>query len=155
MLVICSNPPSQTSGVRTIRRVDLARGHLGYDVVHIVNLFALASHRTGAVASLGADADGWLAARDPLSAGLQRADGLLMAYGVHAPAGPARAHHRAQLRWLVDELAPLDLPVWGVGGAPRHPSRWQRFTSRAHPGLAFSDALKVSLTALTVEDVVG
>lgn len=155
LLVVASNPPSQTSGQRTVRRVDLARAHLGFDEVHIVNLFALASYRTGAVTTLGATPDGWLAARSPLSAELRQAHGVLLAYGVQAPSGPARAHHRQQLRWLVDEVVMLGLPVWGVGGAPRHPSRWQRFTSRAYAGVPFPDALKLSLTELAPADLAG
>lgn len=155
LLVIGSNPPSQTSGDRTVRRADLARAHLRFAEVRLVNLFALASYRTGAVAALGADAGGWLAARGPLSDGLRQADGVLVAYGVQEPSGAARAHHRAQLRWLVDEVVSLDLPVWGVGGAPRHPSRWQRFTSRAYPGVPFPDALKLSLTIIEPQGLTG
>lgn len=153
LLVIGSNPPSRTTGERTVRRVDLARASLGFDEAHIANLFALASYRSGAVTSLGAEADGWLAARAELHAGLQRADGLLMAYGVQAPSGPARGHHREQLAWLADELSLLALPVWGVGGAPRHPSRWQRFTSRAYPELPFHEALKRSLISVKPQHV--
>lgn len=153
LLVIGSNPPSQTSGERTIRRVDLARASLGFGEAHIANLFSLASYRSGAVTTLGSEADGWLAARTELHAGLQRADGLLMAYGVQAPSGPARAHHREQLGWIVDELSLLALPVGGVGGAPRHPSRWQRFTSRAYPQLPFHEALKRSMICVKPQHV--
>ncbi len=117
-----------------------------------MNLFALATYRSGAVATLGADADGWLEARGTLSAGLRQADGILLAYGVQEPSGPARTHHRAQVLWLADEVGPLGLQLWGVGGAPRHPSRWQRFTSREYPELPFSAALKRCLTPLTPQD---
>lgn len=71
------------------------------------------SYGTGAVASLGANADGWLAARGPLRAGIQRADGILMAYAFkhrRVPPVPITASSSAG---LVDELSLLALPrLW-------------------------------------------
>ena len=69
---------------------------------------------------------------------------MLLALGVEATAGAARAHHQAQIAWLSQELTERGLPVWTVGGTPSHPSLWQRFTHRTHPGLDFDIALAKS-----------
>ena len=70
---------------------------------------------------------------------------MLLAYGTAEPSGEARAHHREQVRWLDEQIEERSLPTWWVGGAPRHPSRWQRYTWRELPGIEFRDALERSL----------
>lgn len=156
LLVIGSNPPSQTSGARTLARVDLAREVLGFQEVRLVNLFALPSYRSGGLSELGGTPEGWLAARDDLVEGLDQSEAVLLAYGTQVPSGPAREHFREQVAWLDERMSEHSLPVWWVGGAPHHPSRWQRYTSREFSGIAFEQALLQSLvrrsTALLVTD---
>lgn len=147
LLVVGSNPPSQTSGQRTVGRVRQAAAILGFEEALVVNLFSLPTHRSGGIADLGGEAQGWLAARPSLSGGLDRCQGVLLAYGVQGPSGPARTHQREQVRWLDGQIEQRSLPTWWVGGAPRHPSRWQRYTHRQHPGLSFEDALAQGLAA--------
>jgi len=118
---------------------------LGFSHVSVVNLFALPSHATGEIAALGVEEAGWLKARGDLGPGISAADGVLLAYGATAPTGPARGHFRDQVEWVRERIAAEDLPVWHVGDGPRHPSRWQRWTSRAHPGVPFAEALQSSL----------
>jgi len=144
LVAVLSNPPV-TDGQRTLRRVQLAAELLGFEDAVVANLFALPSHSTGAIATLGATEEGWLAARPSLEASLAASTGVLLAYGATSPTGPARHNFRAQVEWLTGHLAARDLPTWRVGDGPRHPSRWQRWTSRAHPDLSFPDALRVSL----------
>lgn len=145
LLVIGSNPPSQTSGTRTLNRVELAREVLGFERARLVNLFALPSYRSGGLTELGGRAEGWAAARPEIERGLAEADAVLLAYGATEPSGPARIHFREQVAWLNEQVEQHALPTRWVGGAPRHPSRWQRYTWRTCPDLAFSDALAVAL----------
>lgn len=144
LLAVLSNPPL-TDGRRTLTRVELAAGLLGFDRVVVGNLFALPSHATGALTELGAGPEGWVTARSDLADRLAACDGALVAFGVSAPCGGARDHFRRQVRWLLERTVSSGLPTWQVGDGPRHPSRWQRWTSRAHPDLAFHDALRSSL----------
>lgn len=140
LLVVGSNPPT-TSGLRTLNRADLARSILGFQSVEIGNLFGVATYRTGGITAVGVGHESWQVARLELGRRIARADGVLLAYGVTKPSGAARVHHDDQVDWLDAVLARRRLPVWWVGGAPRHPSRWQRYTYRQHPGVAFLDAL--------------
>lgn len=145
LLVVGSNPPAQTSGQRTLTRVQQAATTLGFEKTILANLFALPTYRSGGIADLGKTPDGWLDARSTLVSGLDACDGVLLAYGTQEPSGEARAHHREQVRWLDEQINERALPTWWVGGAPRHPSRWQRYTRRELPGIEFSDALRVAL----------
>lgn len=144
LLAILANPPL-TQGTRTLRRVELAAALLGYERAHVVNLFALPSHATGEIAVLGAEEHGWLSARELLKPSLESAHGVLLAYGTTPPVGAARLHYRRQVEWLHGLIAECQLPTWYVGDGPRHPSRWQRWTYRAHPGVPFAEALRDSL----------
>lgn len=143
LLVVGSNPPSQTSGQRTLARVQQAADILGFKRAVVANLFALPTYRSGGISDLGQERDGWVAARASLENALGDAcSGVLLAYGVVAPTGPARVHHREQVQWLDAEIEQRALPTWWVGGAPRHPSRWQRYTWRECPGEEFGEALQ-------------
>lgn len=145
LLVIGSNPPSQTSGKRTLNRVEQARDILGFEEARLVNLFGGSSYRSGDVSVLGVEPAGWLAARGDLEAGLSSASAVLLAYGTNPPTGPARLHFRGQVDWLEGRIAALSLPSWWVGGAPRHPSRWQRYTWREFPDTSYAAALEAAL----------
>lgn len=144
LLVVASNPPT-TSGQRTLARAEQARLILDFDHCEIANLFSLPTYRTSGVAEAGTSADGWLEARANLSRALDYASAVLLAYGISKPTGAAAKHHVEQVEWLESEIGRRSLPVWWVGGAPRHPSRWQRYTYRAHPEIAFPVALTTAL----------
>jgi hypothetical protein len=147
LLAIGSNPPLTTSGERTRGRLEQARVLLGFQQVKLVNLFAVPTYRTGGVGEVGQTSDGWRSARREIVEALSPAEAILLAYGVTAPSGAAREHHRQQIEWLDAELGHRRLPVYWVGGAPRHPSRWQRYTFRHHPDLPYAEGLKLALTA--------
>ncbi|MBF4998647.1 DUF1643 domain-containing protein [Nocardia sp. BSTN01] len=139
-----SNPPV-TDGRRTARRVDLATMILGFDAYRIVNMFAWPSHATGELNQLGTADSGWAEARPDIVSALNSAGGVLLGYGSTAPVGAARIQFRAQVDWLKGQLSTLMLPVWQFGDGPRHPSRWQRWTYRAHPNIPFDEAVRLSL----------
>lgn len=144
LVAVLSNPPV-TDGKRTLRRVALAADLLRFDEVEVVNLFFVPSYRTGAISTLGAAEEQWIEARPEIDRALGKASGVLRAYGTTAPVGAARGHFRRQVEWLDHRLAVEALPAWQVGDGPRHPSRWQRWTSRAHPEVPFADAVRSSL----------
>jgi hypothetical protein len=146
LVAVGSNPPQGTSGERTRGRLEQARVLLGFELVRLVNLFALPTYRTGGVVEVGQSPQGWQQARGELASALEEATAALLAYGVQAPSGPAREHHRRQVGWLEAELVSRKLPVYWVGGAPRHPSRWQRHTFRQYPDLCYAEGLKLALT---------
>lgn len=146
LLAVLANPPL-SGGSRTLRRVEQAGLVLGHAWVEIVNLFSLPSRATGAIAELGMTDAGWLSARADIDAKLSEAEAVLLGYGTAPPTGPARTQFRAQVAWLHRRLIERDVPTWWVGDGPRHPSRWQRWTHRAHPDLAFTEALTCSFAA--------
>ena len=142
--MICSNP-AITSGLRTTNRAKKASLLLGFDTFAIGNLLDIPTYRTGDISEIAVDRVSWINSRANLSRLLAEASGVLLAYGVGKPAGPARAHFLDQVSWLSNQIKHRKLPVWAVGGEPRHPSRWQRFTYRSHPGVNFDTALELSL----------
>lgn len=152
LVVVCANP-SLGSGRATLARCELARSVLGSTSVRIANLFALPTHSVTEIAQVGAGEEGWLAARAGLQVALEGADLLLLAYGTTEPLGSARGHHRRQIAWLSQRTLLPSSHTLQVGDGPRHPSRWQRWTARAHPGLDFRTALAMSIrSAGSVDD---
>ena len=149
LLAILATPP-ETSGVRTLKRLDLARELLGFDRVRIVNVLDVATFRTGGMAAAGLDPEPWIQSRPAIMDGLKSAHGIVLGYGVGEPSGPARVHFRNQIAWLWDELGEMRTPIWSVELPPRHPSRWHRLTHKAAPGLAFGEVLGTVL--LRVDD---
>lgn len=152
LVAVLSNPPL-TAGARTLGRVRLAERILGFDSHRVVNIFACPSHATGALGQLGIDDSGWLEARLEIVAGLDSASGVLLGYGSTPPVGAARTRFHAQVNWLAGHLTELGVPIWQLGDGPRHPSRWQRWTHRAHPGVDFAEAVQRSLALVDPESV--
>lgn len=144
LVCVLANPPV-TSGARTMARIDLARATMGFESAGVVNLFSLPSRSTKEISVLGATREGWQEARLMLGRELDRASAVLLAYGSAEPTGRARGHHRDQVDWLRQQIARRSLPAYQLGDAPHHPSRWQRWTYRTHPGEAFAVAVRLSL----------
>lgn len=147
---VLANPPT-TSGSRTLGRVGKAAELLGFSGAEVVNLFPLATYRTGGISELGAEAEYWLQARKPIEEALQRSAAVLLGYGATEPSGLARDHHRDQVAWLRRRIAERNLPTYQVGDGPRHPSRWQRWTYRHHPDISFLEALGLSIRLVTYD----
>lgn len=143
-MAVCSSPP-KTSGIRTLKRVEMARKILRYEHVRVANMFPLATQSSGDLKILGVHQSPWMISREEIQSGISLADGILLAYGTSAPTGPARHHWREQISWLFNRLDPLSVPIWSVSEEPRHPSRWHRHTFREHPGMPFENALSLVL----------
>jgi len=137
--------PPLTSGARTLGRLALAQSILGFEDFVAVNLFPLATSDVLHIARIGGDEHDWLSGREFILAGIESAADVVLAYGVSEPGGAAKLHHRHQVQWLDTQLERLRPRVWSVGHAPRHPSRWQRYTHAAFPSLPFREALARSL----------
>lgn len=149
LLAILANPPT-CGGQRTLARLDLAKRLMGFGDVRVVNLFAVASRSTREMGRLGACPDGWLDARTPIENALGEANAVLLAFGLEPPNGRARSHFREQVLWLQERIEERHLVTWQIGDGPRHPSRWQRWTHRAHPDLGFEQAIARSLSLARV-----
>lgn len=147
LVAILATPPLVTSGERSLARVRLAAEILGLRSVTVTNLLDVATRDVIDIAHAGRDPEPWLDSRDNLTTQLATAGAVLLAWGTTSPSGPARHHHRAQIAWIADIVRERSLACWTVGGTPRHPSRWQRYTSREHPNIPFSVALAASLRA--------
>lgn len=141
LLVLMSNPPSTTTGDRTLRRVELLQALFGIEESLTANLFAIPTYRTGEISDVGVDATGWLNARPAIAEAMDHCTAIMLAYGGQEPSGPARTHFREQIAWAEQLIESRKLPVWSVGGRPLHPSRWHRFTYSNYPGVPFHDAL--------------
>ncbi|SDQ03700.1 DUF1643 domain-containing protein [Arthrobacter crystallopoietes] len=137
--------PSSGNGARTVARVSLAAGILGYEEAVITNLFPLPTPSVLQVNEIGTNAGIWESARPGISETLAGAKDVLLAFGCQEPTGAARHHFRTQLAWLHEELESMGSRLWSVSERPRHPSRWQRHTSRQHPEMPFIEALERSL----------
>jgi hypothetical protein len=144
LVVILSNPPT-TSGLRTLQRVELAKKTLGFDSVSAANLFSIPTYRTGGITQVGAEPDGWIAAREGLADAIGKANAVVLAYGCQEPSGAARQHFRNQLAWMRTEISGSGLATWMIDGRPRHPSRWHRHTHTRYPELSFAEALPLVL----------
>lgn len=150
LLAVIGSNPSTTSGVRTKNRAQRACSLLGFETFLISNLIDFPTYRSGDISEVAAEGEIWMRSRAALAAAVSEASGVLLAYGVEKPSGPARVHHREQLAWLNQEISARGLQTWAVGGKPRHPSRWQRFTYRSYPGVDFETALAKSLGRVEV-----
>lgn len=134
------------SGTRTINRVRLAQQVLGQKAFTIVNVFPGALRGTNELNTVPVASVAWQESRAQILEALERQDvsDVLLGYGVNLPTGSHRLGYRRQLEWLGDELQQRSLRVWGFGGRPTHPSRWQREVFRQYPG-ATLDAVAADL----------
>ena len=144
LLAILATPP-ETSGERTLKRLDLARQILGFDSVRVVNVLDVPTFRTNGMSIAGKEEMPWVESRAAISAGLAECDGVVLGYGVSEPTGTARLHYRTQIDWLWTELHASESLIWSVEMPPRHPSRWHRLTYKLAPGTLFPDALRAVL----------
>lgn len=145
LLAILANPPLRSSGDRTMRRVAAAAEILDCSTVIIGNMFSIPTVDVLGISMAGCQEEAWLESRRCIADRLETCHVALLAWGLTEPRGRALTYHRNQVAWVTALVRDSGLPAWSVGGAPRHPSRWQRYTSRVHPDLPFDDALAISL----------
>jgi hypothetical protein len=124
----------------------MAAALIGCSDYQVANIFAEPTSDVLAITAAGATSEHWMAAREALEPLIEKADNVLFAWGKTEPKGPAREFHRAQIEWLISQTSQVDAAIWMVGAEPRHPSRWQRYTSREHPELPFPEALAHALS---------
>lgn len=143
LAVILASPPLTTSGAHTLSRVTALFKQSGADSLSISNLLI---RPTSSVLEMGecSSAD-WIASRRALDDALADATWALMAYGATIPSGSGSSLFRNQTDWLRSKVSVRGIPALTVGAAPRHPSRWQRLTSRDWPGLTVSEGALRSL----------
>lgn len=149
LLAILATPP-ETSGERTLKRLELARQILGFEAVRVVNVLDVPTFRTNGMSTAGKEALPWLQSRAAISAGLAECHGVVLGYGVSEPTGAARLHYRTQIDWLWAELRASESLIWSVELPPRHPSRWHRLTYKLAPDTLFPDALRTVLLPIDV-----
>ena len=100
--------------------------------------------------------ESWMQSREPIVSTINESDAVLCAWGLSRPSGPALGHFRLQVRWVGEVLAARGIEsAYCFGDGPRHPSRWQRYTSRAHPDLSFEEAAVASLRLVQVPSLVN
>lgn len=155
LLAVLASPPLGTTGARTLARVEMAARHIGCDGYVVGNVFAQPTSDVLEISIAGATPNHWMSARIALEPLLARADNVLFAWGKTEPSGLARGFHRAQIAWVRHQVLIASGTIWMVGEEPRHPSRWQRFTSRNHPQLSFNDALGLALRVETADGPVA
>lgn len=154
LAAVLLNPPSQSSGNRTVGAVHSASRVLGFQTVEIVNLCFLPSRSVVDLAATVADSD-WVRARPGLERALCESDGLLLAWGVSGWAGSPRLGLASQINWfLTTAQAHGHRSCWMVGGQPRHPSRWHQYVSDKHgrtPGGSPENRLRYVLESCDLE----
>lgn len=148
LLVLMSNPPLNTTGDRTRRRVELVRELLEVEETMTANLFSIPTYRTGGIAEAGKEPQGWLDARPVLGDAIEKANAVLLAYGGQEPTGPARSNFRDQVAWMRAAIDARGASVWTIGGRPLHPTRWHRHTHAQYPGIPFREALVLAVQAV-------
>lgn len=80
LLAILATPP-ETSGERTLKRLELARQILGFDFVRVVNVLDVPTFRTNGISIVGKEVLPWVESRAAISAGLAGCDGVVLGYG--------------------------------------------------------------------------
>lgn len=148
LVAVLANPPLHTSGRRTHERVALLASLLGAERWSSANLLETPTNDVTGISAAARDRDTWLTARPALESALEPHAVLLAAWGLSEPTGPARQHQREQLAWMRSLPQWQGMTVIGIGGRPRHPSRWQRYTCRQWPSHTFSDALRLSVKSI-------
>ena len=129
-------------GTRTLRRVETARDFLGCESTTVANLYPATLPNTNAFPVLD-DESIWEQGRAGIldALDLDDAAAVLLGYGVSPPTGRQRKNYLQQVKWVEDELATRDIPVWTFGGRPAHPSRWHRIVHRESPGETVESAI--------------
>lgn len=146
---ILATPP-MTSGDRTLARLELAKRILCADGVVTANLLNIPTRDTNQVSSLGKNPASWNQSRAKIEECVFSSQAILLGFGVTRPSGEAGVHFQSQVAWLRELLVEHGAVVYLVGGRPRHPSRWQRWTARAQPGVPFDEALGRELNVTSI-----
>ncbi|WP_368671712.1 DUF1643 domain-containing protein [Cellulomonas humilata] len=134
LAVVCLNPPSSSTGSRTLGGVRRLADGLGINDTLTVNLLDVPSQSFDDFPTVGADELRWRSSREHLASSLEmlrpERDVVVAAWGLSKFREPSRSLLSSQIRWLV---LFLDSEGWSqmhtFGGRPRHPSRWHQYVS--------------------------
>lgn len=133
LLAVLLNPPSSSSGARSLGAVRRAAAVLGFDGFRIANLFAEPTATVVELNALTVPGDSWAEVQQRLMKQLPAAGGVLAAWGVAGASGRLRNLRDARAAWLVAEACRCGHDaIWTVGGQPRHPSRWHQYVADKH-----------------------
>ncbi|MGV9770815.1 DUF1643 domain-containing protein [Streptosporangium sp. NPDC003464] len=98
-------------------------------------------------------------AQAALAITLERADEVIIAWGVGGMSGPVRLSLQRQARWLFDVLNQVGIErVWTVTAKPRHPSRWRQYVGPEKgrvPGDCFEERLSQVLVPTLLDTQEG
>ena len=151
------NPPIGKSATSTVTYAGVvgAQRALGASGLHLTNLLAVPTRDLTEIATVAAAEETWVAAREQLEQAVDRADCVLLGWGLGGVGGRAGLHFRNQQAWVLGRL--LDAghrSAWTVGGSPRHPSRWRQYTGTQRGiavGESFEHRLASVLVAVSIE----
>lgn len=150
LLAVLLNPPSASTGARSLGAVGRAANVLGYASYQVGNLFSEATPTVVELNLLAVSEGSWSIVRERLSQQLRGSAGVLAGWGVAGASGRFRRIRDERAEWLRREAASYGhSSIWTVGGEPRHPSRWHQYVADKHgrtPGGSFEERLKQVLT---------
>lgn len=156
LVAVLLNPPSNSSGNRTLRAVERAAVILRCDTYQVVNLFEVSSQ---SVTDLSRVSVAILQSPDrrAVSSRLASAHSLLAAWGTTGLSGPLRQSRISRARTVL-ELARQEghSMAWTVGGSPRHPSRWHQYVADKYArtgGGSFEERLRDVLVPTSIDDL--
>jgi hypothetical protein len=163
MMVLCLNPPRDTSGNRTASNVGRLAAALDVHETRLLNLCSCPSRSFVDFVSVGARPGSWLDSRIDLERNLadfdSRSDLVVAAWGRSRFSGPTRTHLAAQIDWVMALLESLGCSeVLTFGDSARHPSRWHQYVSDKHdrfPQVAHVSRYAAAIVRTTPTDLVA
>ncbi|MCK2029893.1 DUF1643 domain-containing protein [Microbacterium galbinum] len=159
LLAVLLNPPSISSGNRTLGAVRRVSDSLGCVDYEIANLFETSSPGLTALSSLELEAEMPVAIQRNVSDQLRQASIVVAAWGVSAPSKVFQQRRCRRASWVLQEARRQGHEaVWMVGGAPRHPSRWHQYVADKHgrtTGGSFTQRLSQVLEPTPIASLTG
>lgn len=143
--------PSLGPGRLTLNRVSLGAHLLGHDSFAVVNLFGQATHNSQGIKAHSDISHELEVQREVISSSIAGCDEVLLGYGRSAPPQVLRSYYAEQIQHVQAQVHAKKRDAVSVGGEPWHPSRWQRYTYRAYPGIAFEQALGLSFVRIAAD----
>lgn len=130
LLAVLLNPPSASTGARSLGAVRRATGALGFVCFEVANLFAEPTPTVVELNAVSPVSASWPTVRDALSDQLRTAGGVLAAWGVSGVSGNVKRERDYRAVWTLAEAERLGHHrVWTLAGEARHPSRWHQYVA--------------------------
>jgi hypothetical protein len=157
LLAVLLNPPSASTGARTLGAVRRAAEVLDFDSYEVANLFAEPTPTVVELNLFTGHEKAWPEVQERLREQLRAAGGVLAAWGVAGAFGRFRQLRDERAAWLIDEAERVGHEeVWMVGSEPRHPSRWHQYVADKHGrtrGGTFEERLRQVLVPMPLPAV--